>query len=122
LTAHFDGHGAVSNPDSAGTRINVNPRSVWNFSPPDAFLIVNTMRSTSMNDDVHFGELQHAFAQPENEFFLSQDHSAQYLGTQDRSLPGRPAHHGQKAITEMVIGAWYLDEFGNPTREIKARD
>jgi hypothetical protein len=24
--------------------------------------------------------------------------------------------------TEMVIGSWYLDEFGNPTREITARD
>jgi len=23
---------------------------------------------------------------------------------------------------EMVVGEWYLDEFGNPTREIKARD
>jgi hypothetical protein len=23
---------------------------------------------------------------------------------------------------EMVVGDWYLDEFGNPTREIKARD
>ena len=24
--------------------------------------------------------------------------------------------------TQMIIGAWYLDEFGNPTREIRARD
>jgi hypothetical protein len=24
--------------------------------------------------------------------------------------------------TEMVIGSWYIDEFGNQTREIKARD
>ena len=24
--------------------------------------------------------------------------------------------------TEMVIGSWYLDEFGNPTREVRARD
>jgi hypothetical protein len=23
---------------------------------------------------------------------------------------------------EMIVGPWYLDEFGNPTREIKARD
>ncbi len=23
---------------------------------------------------------------------------------------------------EMVVRAWYLDEFGNPTREIKRRD
>jgi hypothetical protein len=22
----------------------------------------------------------------------------------------------------MIVGPWYLDEFGNPTREIKARD
>jgi len=34
-----------------------------------------------------------------------------------------PIHN--PAITppiEMVVGAWYLDEFGNPTREIKRRD
>jgi hypothetical protein len=23
---------------------------------------------------------------------------------------------------KMLIGSWYLDEFGNPTREIRARD
>jgi hypothetical protein len=23
---------------------------------------------------------------------------------------------------KMLIGPWYLDEFGNPTRQIKARD
>jgi hypothetical protein len=23
---------------------------------------------------------------------------------------------------EMLIGSWYLDQFGNPTRQIKARD
>jgi hypothetical protein len=23
---------------------------------------------------------------------------------------------------QMIVGPWYLDEFGNPTREIKARD
>lgn len=23
---------------------------------------------------------------------------------------------------EMLVGAWYVDEFGNPTREIRARD
>jgi hypothetical protein len=23
---------------------------------------------------------------------------------------------------EMIVGPWYLDEYGNPTREIKARD
>jgi hypothetical protein len=23
---------------------------------------------------------------------------------------------------EMIVGPWYFDEFGNPTREIKARD
>ena len=23
---------------------------------------------------------------------------------------------------EMLVGPWYLDEFGNPTRQIKARD
>jgi hypothetical protein len=39
---------------------------------------------------------------------------------QDRNVPAR--HYGQKVVTEMVIGPWYLDEFGNPTRQIKARD
>jgi hypothetical protein len=24
--------------------------------------------------------------------------------------------------TEMIIGSWYLDEFGNPTREVRALD
>jgi hypothetical protein len=80
-----------------------------------------------MTDDVHFGDLQHSLIQPDNNLFLGQDRNApdanaQDYHAQDRCIPGRPAHHGQKAITEMVIGAWYLDEFGNPTREIKARD
>jgi hypothetical protein len=26
------------------------------------------------------------------------------------------------ARIEMIVGPWYLDEFGNQTREIKARD
>ena len=29
---------------------------------------------------------------------------------------------GIRSKTEMLIGRWYLDEFGNRTREIKARD
>ena len=27
-----------------------------------------------------------------------------------------------KPPIEMVVGAWHLDEFGNPTREIKRRE
>jgi len=33
-------------------------------------------------------------------------------GTDDKTSPK----------LEMIVGPWYLDEFGNPTREIKARD
>ena len=85
-----------------------------------------------MTDDVHFGELQCSLVHPENNFSLGQDHSvqdfgAQDLGAQDRNAQifnasARPAYHGQKAITEMIIQPWYLDEFGNPTREIKRHD
>jgi hypothetical protein len=64
-----------------------------------------------MTEDVYFGELRRSLGLTEANFFLGQDR-----------IPVRPPHHGQKAPTEMVIGPWYLDEFGNPTREIKARD
>jgi hypothetical protein len=62
-----------------------------------------------MTDDVDFAELRPTLA--ENNLRLSQDNFA----------PVRPVHHVHKN-TEMLIGPWYLDEFGNPTREIKARD
>ena len=70
-----------------------------------------------MTDDVYFAELRSTLVLPGNNWFLGQDRNAQ-----ERSIAVRPTHHGQKAVTEMLIGAWYLDEFGNPTREIKARD
>ena len=32
-------------------------------------------------------------------------------------------HHDQTSPSlEMIVGPWYCDEVGNPTREIKARD
>jgi hypothetical protein len=50
---------------------------------------------------------------------------------QHNSHPQQQSYAGQMDVTfyekippktEMVIGSWYFDEFGNPTREIKARD
>ena len=75
-----------------------------------------------MTDDVYFGELPGSLVQPESNLFLSQDRNAQNGDTHDLNVPVKIAHHGQKAVTEMIVGAWYLDEFGNPTREIRARD
>ena len=80
-----------------------------------------------MTEDVYFAELRSSLVQPEDNFSFSQDRdaqdrNAQDRNAQDRNAPMRSPHHGQKTITEMVIGPWYLDEFGNPTREIKARD
>jgi hypothetical protein len=63
----------------------------------------------SMTVDVDFAELRPTLA--ENNLRLSQDGFA----------PVKLVHHVVKN-TEMVIGPWYLDEFGNPTREVKARD
>ena len=34
----------------------------------------------------------------------------------------RTTHHELPPKTEMVIGSWYVDEFGNRTREIKTRE
>ncbi|MGA8615831.1 MAG: hypothetical protein WB760_29940 [Xanthobacteraceae bacterium] len=65
-----------------------------------------------MTDDVHFPELRCSLAQPENNLRLSQDGNG----------PVRSINHVQKMPTEMIIGPWYLDEFGNPSREIRARD
>ena len=36
--------------------------------------------------------------------------------------PMRPGHELIIPRIEMLVGTWYLDEFGNQTREIKARD
>ena len=50
---------------------------------------------------------------------------------QHNSCPQQQSYAGQMDVTfyeknlaksEMVIGSWYFDEFGNLTREIKARD
>ena len=41
---------------------------------------------------------------------------------QDGADPMSAAHKLCTPGIEMVIGDWYLDEFGNRTREIKARD
>jgi hypothetical protein len=106
--------------DLRNLHINVNPGSKWYSFPPDAFLIGNTMRSTSMTDDIYYGQLRGSFVHREDNFSFSQDRSVQGPSVHDRNTSVR--HHGQKVITEMVIGPWYLDEFGNPTREIKARD
>jgi hypothetical protein len=66
-----------------------------------------------MNDEAYFSELRRSLFPPENSFRLSQDSNAAV----------RPFNHFQRPNgTEMIIGPWYLDEFGNPTREIKARD
>ena len=34
----------------------------------------------------------------------------------------RGTHYELQPKTEMVIGSWYVDEFGNRTREIKTRE
>lgn len=38
------------------------------------------------------------------------------------AFPISPSYQQSTPQIEMIIGAWYLDEFGNRTREIKARD
>jgi hypothetical protein len=96
----------------AACAINVNSGSRWSFLLQDAFLIVNTMRSSSMNDEVYLSELRRSIFPPENNFRLNHDSNASV----------KPINHFQKNNNEMIIGPWYLDEFGNPTREIKARD
>jgi hypothetical protein len=35
---------------------------------------------------------------------------------------GAPVKDGAKQASTNTIGSWYVDEFGNPTREIKSRD
>jgi hypothetical protein len=34
----------------------------------------------------------------------------------------RATHYELPPKTEMLIGSWYVDEFGNRTREIKTRE
>jgi hypothetical protein len=41
-------------------------------------------------------------------------------GSQDSTISSTDKHTSPKL--QMIIGPWHLDEFGNPTREIKARD
>jgi hypothetical protein len=65
-----------------------------------------------MIEDKYFAELRSSVVWPENKLYLSQDHNA----------PAKPITHAQKMANEMIVGPWYLDEFGNPTREIRARD
>jgi hypothetical protein len=94
-------------------KINVNLWLRWNLLFANAFLIVDMMRGMPMTYDVHFAELPHSLAQSENNSTLSQDNN----------VPVRTINHVQKTASyEMLIGPWYLDEFGNPTREIRARD
>ena len=59
-------------------------------------------------------------------------HDARSLTQLQHNLrPQQQSYAGQMDVTyyehllpktEMVIGSWYLDELGNPTREIKTRD
>ena len=42
---------------------------------------------------------------------------------QDREVAVTKGNYQQTAPTaKMLVGPWYLDEFGNPTREIKGLD
>ena len=42
---------------------------------------------------------------------------------QDSAAPMTANNYEQTPpAAEMLVGPWYLDEFGNPTREIKAFD
>jgi hypothetical protein len=44
------------------------------------------------------------------------------LRQQRYAATGRTSHEQVIPRIEMFVGAWYVDEFGNQTREIKARD
>jgi hypothetical protein len=41
---------------------------------------------------------------------------------QQRRYATRAAHQQIIPRVEMLVGTWYVDEYGNQTREIKARD
>jgi hypothetical protein len=41
---------------------------------------------------------------------------------QQHAAAGRPASEQIIPRIEMLVGAWYVDQYGNQTREIKARD
>ena len=49
---------------------------------------------------------------------------AGYAGVQQRSVATTSPHLNVQIASriKMIIGSWYLDEFGNQAREIKARD
>jgi hypothetical protein len=49
---------------------------------------------------------------------------AEYVSNiQQSAFAGLNANYEHTAPRiKMLIGTWYLDEFGNPTRQIKARD
>jgi hypothetical protein len=50
-------------------------------------------------------------------------HLGYWISQTCRTEPKTPNIGQQTALaTKMLIGPWYLDEFGNPTREIKALD
>ena len=48
----------------------------------------------------------------------------QYDGlSQGSARPMTANNYDQAApVTKMLVGPWYLDEFGNPTREVKRLD
>ena len=47
----------------------------------------------------------------------------QYDLLQGSAAPMTANNYEQTApVTKMLVGPWYLDEFGNPTREIKRLD
>jgi len=49
---------------------------------------------------------------------------AGYARVQQRSVGATSPHLNVQIASriKMIIGSWYLDEFGNQAREIKARD
>ena len=60
----------------------------------------------------------HSLLQPEDTH--SRDSAAP---VQDREVAVTEGNYQQTAPTaKMLVGPWYLDEFGNPTREIRGLD
>jgi hypothetical protein len=41
---------------------------------------------------------------------------------QQHAAAGRRTHEQIIPKIEMLVGAWYVDQFGNKTREVRARD
>jgi hypothetical protein len=48
--------------------------------------------------------------------------AARYFEQQRAAAEKRDAHKQAAPNIKMVVGPWYLDELGNRTREIAARD